>query len=235
MSYILKFIFFLFLISCDTKRKNNSDKKIVNILDSTSYLLEIGNYSVSGTYKHTYKEVNTNVIQIDICHYKGENNQTILSKKIIDSLIASQVLFSKNAYGDSMYYYYNEQSKKKNRIRQRFYYQIWHKSDNIKISGKLYKIGDWRMKNITPSKNGGEIFISDTTQQYGWFVFQTPSYDTIHYGRGKFNLLEKPLITSTHPKAKVLYGYYDKISNIPHRLIRDEEVNKPNNKKNAKP
>jgi len=97
------------------------------------------------------------------------------------------------------------------------YYEITDARDwqGSKVSGKLYQIGYSRM---IPT---GGVYISDTTEEYGWFVVLfSHKYPNQH----KPELILDTQIKSTHPKAQELCGNYERLSWNPYRLNRDEEV-----------
>ena len=117
-------------------------------------------------------------------------------------------------------------SKSKTKETPVIYYEIttapyrnpYHKLE--KTIGKLYCFYAYH----------GNSYISDTTEKYGSFIVRTPAF--IKPPAYALDAPNKLRITSLDKKSQDLCSEYEKCSQIPYRLIRDEEVNKP---KNAKP
>jgi len=149
---------------------------------------------------------------LNICEYKTLELIPTLSGKEANLLEKSPNI--PKQYG----LYHREKSKNVQMIvKPKIYYEITDARDwqGSKVSGKLYWIGYSKM---IPT---GGVYISDTTEEYGWFVVLFPhKYPSQH----EPELILDTQIKSMHPKAQELCGNYERLSWNPYRLIRDEEV-----------
>ncbi|KOY84910.1 hypothetical protein AD998_00960 [bacterium 336/3] len=214
MKKLCCFVFLVFLACTheeDTKISHNHIKIIVQ--DSSKYHIKKGAFNPSGMYEGERFILN-------LCFYSRNIDYPKLSieKTHIDSLTKKGIIPKEDSNGNLIEYNLN----KKN--RQVVYYEItdkksWQKHKTI---GRLYSIGTQEKNAI----GGGDIYISDTTSKFGWFVVQThPVFMPSGYIPKK--TLKSLKITSTEHKANELcHSEYSKISNSVYRIILDEEVKK---------
>jgi len=133
------------------------------------------------------------------------------------TLSGKEAYFLEKNLNISQYQLYYGKKVKEVIYLNKIYYEITDARDwqGSKVSGKLYRIGYSRM---IPT---GGVYISDTTEKYGWFVVLFPhKYPSQH----EPELILDTQIKSMHPKAQELCGNYERLSWNPYRLIRDEEV-----------
>lgn len=205
-SSIINTIFFCFLISCHTKtQKDESSTQETEYKLQSSF--DIGFYIKE---KSTLKG-NRDAFFLSILEYEPSTKTLSLGKEKSNHL--RNKLYISKLYG---IYNYDEKSEY---YHPRAYYEILdtHQWPPIKTVGKLHEIGGSAM---------GGIFLSDTTEQYGWFVVLSRAGIK---GHPKFKTYPDSVITytrikSTHPKAKILCGNYERLSQIPYRIITHEEV-----------
>jgi len=150
---------------------------------------------------------------LNICQYDGMMSvKHGLSKKELDSLMTRF----------NIHYLYYKLYPRKSWYKT--YYEIMNTSGwkSTKVAGKLY----WLGAGVSPYAGG--VFISDTTEQYGWFMVLLPV--TTEYSNSyqsyPDSVVKYTRIKSNHPKAQELCGNYERLSWNPYRLIRDEEVAK---------
>lgn len=103
------------------------------------------------------------------------------------------------------------------------YYQIndLGSKENSKKIGKLYQFAN----TYTDALGGGSIYLSDTTDIYGWFIVETPVElkSPSYFSKP---VLKNLKITSLDKRAENICGEYEKISHNTDRFVKDEEVNK---------
>jgi len=89
--------------------------------------------------------------------------------------------------------------------------------ESTKVAGKLYWIGSGSLF--------GSVFISDTTEQYDWFMVLFPVI-TKPESRQNYpdSICQYLRIKSIHPKAQRICGSYKNLSLNPYHFIKDEEV-----------
>jgi len=203
------------LISCQIKQKEKEipNKKTVSTYPSSSK----GN---SGFFVKQGSDVySNNRIFLNICEYDKRINVPLLPKNELEYL-------EESLYISALYKLYHKTQDLNDNIAYLTYYEITNTSDwqSNKVSGKLYWLG---RSKLGPLGNGS-VYMSDTTEKYGWFIVLLPIEDEYRIDSKAYpdSLIKYVRIKSKHPKAEELYGNYERLSKNPYRLIRDEEVAK---------
>lgn len=218
----------LLLSSCEKEeiiQKKISDDKSADSLATDSLLYSIGNsgwWAVSGVYTHS------NII-ISLCEYERRGVNPNLPDSSLSLLIKKGII---PEYDLKIVGGYDppdkfippkkiDYSHHKSKLPRVVYYEItvepsmhpYYKLD--KVVGKLY---------CFYLRREGGFYISDTTEKYGSFIVKTPPF--IKPPSYALDAPKKLVISSLDKKSKSLSGEYEKILNIPYRLIRDEEMSK---------
>lgn len=150
-----------------------------------------------------------------------------LSKNVLDTLILNNVIpkFSYGYHKPEIIDY--ESLLNLPSYEGDFYYEIINldKFEKPKTIGRLYCFATYCKVFNFP-----RLFISDTTEKNGWFVFREIPFvkDDSFYSKEMLFLLNKHFgkfeITTLDKRAKWLEGSYEKISGKPYRIIKEEEV-----------
>ncbi len=216
----------LFLLCCIGCQSNTNKKQF-----DKCCIMDITEAAVTGVY--TFE---SDSISLIVCAFEGQKKYKELPSEIIDTLIQQGNLFKyfvnnkpinyfridtnkKGRKYEERNYYRNDTNKKHNDCEEKIYYKIIDKTvlPNIKKTGKLYRIGNLNNKENywTHSKNGGEVFLSDTTKEYECFAFYTP---LVHEDSSMYNdtgrtrrLINDYTLLSKRKKAKKLVGIYKKL------------------------
>ena len=222
MYYILSLCFF----ACQNSKKENEPKKVLpessERLDSLKYTLQHENWSNDVGLYFSY---NSSAF-INLCEYQRFTKAIRPSDEQISFFLANDLIPSEE---------YDCDFKGKCDILTKIdysqegwpdsttvvYYEITDVSSSYKrtkTTGKLY-----RFYVYGGALGGGNIYLSDTTDRYGWFIIQTPIHlkPPAHFTKP---VLKNLKITSYDKKAKSLCGEYDKLTDYPYRIIKDEEV-----------
>lgn len=175
----------------------------------------------SGFYKN---EGNKGSFVLNICGYRERTIEGLrLSPEAVDSILLpyslSEYKFRKKCTVR------NQKGKIANKIH-RVYYEIadLENGNEEKIVGKLYQFGSSGCMN--KYINGGEVYISDTTALYGWFIITVPM--SLGWGKHTRTVQSKLQVKSKNLKAQKICGSYNQTSFEPYRIIRDEEVESKN-------
>jgi len=220
-NYIL-YILFIGLISCQTKEKETEPYNEFSKSKYRSFSQDI-EWNSGFFFKKGYPYIGSDetAFFLNICEYIDSFEIPLVSEQEIDFL-------KKKLYISDMYTITPITEKYTNYYKA--YYEItstrdWH---NTKITGKLYLLGH---SSLLPGR-GGAVFMSDTTEQYGWFIVLCPIAGGVagegeshpKYQHHPDSLIYYTRIKSLHPKAQELCGNYERLSWNPYRLIKDEEV-----------
>jgi len=150
---------------------------------------------------------------LNICEYNEEGKSIELSRHKMD--ILREKLYISDRYG------LINNARSRDGTKYKTYYEITDTRDwqSSKTNGKLYRIGVSRLML------GGSVFISDTTEKYGWFVVLFPVI-TKPESRQNYpdSICQYLRIKSIHPKAQRICGSYKNLSLNPYHFIKDEEV-----------
>ena len=233
MKWLSIIFILLFIVGCKINNKEKVNSQIVLNADSINkkkYALdnEMSWAQELGTYVNEDKN-----LLLNICVYKRQEFSNVTSSFTTDTVIKKKIL---NEYDlDNEIDYNNHSDNTKISIPVAYYEIVQDRKPNL--IGKLYQIGKDKRGYY-----GGGVFASDTTDSHGYFFVRTYAFekpmggnsasDVITYEKNK--KVGSIHIASTHPKAQSICQQYKKVFNIPYRIIRDEEVNKPKTK-NAKP
>jgi hypothetical protein len=223
MKYFIIVIGF-FLGSCENKHKNIQEEAILtektNNEDSLLYSVEGAYWETTGVYSK-YNKI------LLICEYHRTTPMLPLSDSLLNLFVKTRII---PEYGLKIVPGYQAPNKfippekinylsKKSTETPVTYYEIveapslqpYHKLH--KTVGKLYRFF---------GQHGSNFYISDTTEKYGSFVIITPPF--IKPPAYALDAPKKLSISSIDERSKSLIGEYDKFSEIPYRIIRDEEV-----------
>jgi hypothetical protein len=226
MKRVVYFVLLLCFVACQNSKKEDKVQKIVpessERLDSLKYTLQDQNWANDVGLYFSY---NSSAF-INICEYQRLTKAIKPSDEQINFFLTNNLIPSEEYSCD--YSGKCDILKKIDYSRKMWvdssnvvYYEIVDVSSSYKRTktiGKLYKFYEYG-----GSLGGGNIYLSDTTNKYGWFIIQTPIHlkPPTHFTKP---VLEKLKITSLNKKAESLCGEYDKLANYPYRIIKDEEV-----------
>lgn len=224
----------LFLFSCNNTINNTSTKKIKKKLPEVNRF-----HKITGLY---FDENNQNIM-LSIWQYGPLDTLSDIGKEVTNYYAKKSDLIFKIQQPNLLNTFILQnieldicsKSLRKDTIRtlsHKYFYEIidlrWSENkdnpdnkgksaERPKIFGKLYLFDNY----CGCCFDGGGLFMSDTTEKYGWFVIKNSG---LIKGSTHINLDTK--IFSMDKKAKSICGKYEKISEYAYRTLSDEEVEK---------
>lgn len=226
MKRVIYFVLLLCFLACQNSKKEDKLQKVVpessERLDSLKYTLQHETWANDVGLYFSYNSL----AYINLCEYQRFTKAVRLSEEQVSFFLSNNLIPSEEY--DCDYRGKCDILKKIDYSRKRWvdstnivYYEITDISSpykKTKTIGKLYKFYEYG-----GGLGGGNIYLSDTTDRYGWFIIQTPIHlkPPAHFTKP---VLKNLKITSSDKKAKSLCGEYDKLTDYPYRIIKDEEV-----------
>lgn len=224
MKYFIMLVTFL-ICSCKNNKQTQILVENIKVNDSLFYSMKASPWETTGTYSAN----NAQGTILLLCEYSRIVPMLPLSDSVLNLLVKTGMT---PEYGLKMVSGYQPASKfippekidylsNKNKQTPVAYYQITE-APSLQPYHKLYKTTGRLYLYSGYGGNGGNFYVSDTTEKYGSFIIKTPPF--IKPPAYALDAPQKLRVSSLSEKSKNLCGEYNKVSYLPYHIIRDEEV-----------